>query len=81
MVTLNQQVIFFLNQRHSKVGKSRDKTLENLFFLYNFNNFSKNWGWRGELLHYIIELYKKVSRTLKYKLQAAAPAFCRYFLA
>ena len=27
-------------------------------FLYNFNNFTENWAWRGKLLYFIVEVYK-----------------------
>ena len=47
------------------------KTLETLGFMYYFSNFNKNWRWRDGLLYFIMELYKKVSKTLKHKLQAA----------
>ena len=30
-------------------GKSWVKTLENLIFLCDFNKFSQNWGWRGQI--------------------------------
>ena len=30
-------------------------------FLYDFNNFNKNFGWMGGLLHFIVEFHKLVS--------------------
>ena len=30
------------------------------FFLYDFNDFSKSWGWRRELLCFITKLCKYV---------------------
>ena len=45
-------------------------------FLYDFKNFNKNWGQKGELLCFIVELHMEVSGTLKDKLQAAGPALC-----
>ena len=27
-------------------------------FLYDFNNFNKNFGWWGGLLYFLVELYK-----------------------
>ena len=34
------------------------KTLENLIFLYYFNNFNKILGWKGRLLYFIGKLCK-----------------------
>ena len=49
------------------------------FFLYDFNNFNKNWGWRGELVCFIVEIFKDVSGTWKHKLQATVTAL-RWYL-
>ena len=48
-------------------------------FLYDCNNFNKNWGWKGKLFYFIVEICKYVSRTSKNKLQAAVPVLCWYF--
>ena len=43
-----------------------------MIFLYCFNNFNKNWGWRGGLLCF-------VPGKLEHKLQAVVPVWCWYF--
>ena len=55
------------------------KTVENLICLHYFNNFNKNWGWRGGLLYFIGKHCKLVSGKLEYKLQATVPMLCWYF--
>ena len=50
MVTLERQYM------EQNTGKS-------VVFLYDFNSFNKNWGWRGELVCFIVEIFKDVSGT------------------
>ena len=56
-VSLNHEKIEKDPQRILKI-KPRGKTLEDMIFLYDFNNFKKNWGLRCRLLYFIVELYK-----------------------
>ena len=60
-------------------GKASGKTVKNRIFLYDYGNFNKNWEWRGRLFHFIVDICKLVSRTLKHKLQAAVPVLSWYF--
>ena len=50
MVNLSKQVTFFLNQWHKKLKNQDVETMEQnngkFDFLYDLNNFNKNWGWR-----------------------------------
>ena len=56
------------NQKAKPLGKK----LESKVFLYDFKNVNKNWGWRGELVCFIVELYNLLSGTLKHQPQATA---------
>ena len=49
-----KRVLLLLQEFEEIMGK----TLENMIFLNDFNNFNNNWGWSGGLLYFIVELYK-----------------------
>ena len=57
---LTSDIYFFLNQCHSKFEKPGGQTIGlNIgFFLYDFNNFNKNWGRMSGLLYFMAKLYK-----------------------
>ena len=50
MVNLSKQVTFFLSQWYKKLKNQDVETIEQnngkFDFLYDLNNFNKNWGWR-----------------------------------
>ena len=80
MLTLSQQVISLKSARlKNQQRKPWCKTLENMIFLYYFNNFNKNCGWRAGLLCFIGKLCKQVPGKLEDKLQAAVSVLYWYF--
>ena len=50
MVNLSKQVTFLLSQWYKKLKNQDVETIEQnngkFDFLYDLNNFNKNWGWR-----------------------------------
>ena len=55
------------------------KTMENMIFLYCFNNFNQNSGWRDRFPCFIGKLCKEVPGKSEHKLEAAVPVLCWYF--
>ena len=49
-----KRVLLLLQEFEEIMGK----TLKNIIFLYDFNNFNTNWGLSSGLLYFIVELYK-----------------------
>ena len=54
-------MVLLLNHFHSKVEKLGGQTMGQSTVksgegLYDLNNFNTNWGWRGELFYFIIEV-------------------------
>ena len=74
---------FFLNQCHSKVGKSEEQTIaqntgqSGVFWIIS-TALTKTERARDGLLYFIGKLCNYVSGKLEYKLQAAVTVFCWY---
>ena len=54
-------------------GNMWQNTGKSFFFVHDFIDFKKSYGGRGELFHFMVQLLKNFSGTLKQKLQTAAP--------